>query len=75
MRKLLSALVIALLAVAWEASPAEAARCWWNGFTWVCRVPPPRPWVRPWRPYYPPYAYYAPGWGYYRPWRGPRWYW
>jgi hypothetical protein len=57
-----------LTALLWAAPQAEAApRCWWNGYTWVCRPPAPRPWVRPWRPYYRPYAYYAPGWRYYRP--------
>ena len=81
MRKFLGALAIAVTAVVWSVPQAEAARCWWNGYTWECWGPP-RPWVRhwrphyrPWGPYYRPYAYYGPGWGYNRPWRGPRWYW
>ena len=84
MRKLLGALAITLMALIWATPQAEAARCWWNGYTWVCWGPPRpwgpyygpwRPYYRPWRPYYGPYAYWGPGWGYYGPWRGPRWYW
>jgi hypothetical protein len=40
MRKLLGALAIAGLAILVAPSGAEAATCWWNGYTWVCRMPP-----------------------------------
>jgi hypothetical protein len=40
MRKLISALAIAGMAVLFSAPGAEAATCWWNGWTWVCKAPP-----------------------------------
>lgn len=40
MRKLLGVLAIAGLAMIVSAPGAEAAKCWWNGYTWVCRTPP-----------------------------------
>jgi len=39
MRKLLGALAVAGTAVVFSASGADAATCWWNGYTWVCRTP------------------------------------
>lgn len=40
MKKLFGALAVAGLAVLAAPSGAEAATCWWNGYTWVCRTPP-----------------------------------
>lgn len=40
MKKLLGVLAIAGLAMIVSAPGAEAATCWWNGYTWVCRTPP-----------------------------------
>lgn len=73
MKKFLGALAIALLALALSAPEAEARRCWWNGYAWVCKKP--RPYVRYYSPYrsyahYPAYTYsYRP---YYRPYYRPR---
>src|SRR4051795_945156 len=39
MKKLLSALAVAGLAAIAAAPPANAAACWWNGYTWVCHAP------------------------------------
>jgi hypothetical protein len=64
MKKLLGALVIAVLAMVLSAPPAEAARCWWNGYSWVCKKH--RPHVRHWSPYRP-YAYHTYRPYYYRP--------
>ncbi|MGD9617423.1 MAG: hypothetical protein AB7H90_20520 [Alphaproteobacteria bacterium] len=40
MRKLLAALAVIGLAVLSSPSGAQAATCWWNGYTWVCNMPP-----------------------------------
>lgn len=68
MKSLLGALVIAVLAMVLSAPPAEAKRCWWNGYSWVCKKH--RPYVRYWSPYRP-YAYYSYR-PYYRPYYRPR---
>ena len=39
MKKLLGALLVAGMAVIFSASNADAARCWWDGYAWVCRTP------------------------------------
>jgi hypothetical protein len=68
-KKFLGALAIAVLALMFAApGEAEAARCWWNGYTWICKTH--RPYVRHYRPYYRPYVY-APAY-YYRPHYRPR---
>jgi hypothetical protein len=54
MKYLLSGLVAFLLLGAVMSTPAEA-RCWWNGWSWVCA---PR--------YYGYYGYYRPWWGHHR---------
>jgi hypothetical protein len=68
-KKLIGALAIVMLALLVSAPAAEAKRCWWNGYTWVCKKY--RPYVRAYPPYYyRPYAYsYRP---YYRPYYRPR---
>jgi len=38
-KKLLGALAVAGMAVVFSPSGADAAACWWNGYTWVCRTP------------------------------------
>jgi len=38
-KKLLGALAVAGMAVVFSPSGADAATCWWNGYTWVCRTP------------------------------------
>jgi hypothetical protein len=62
MRKLFGALAIAGLAMIVSAPGADAATCWWNGFTWVCRTPP---YAGPWRPYWR-HPHWRQAWG---PWR------
>lgn len=63
MRKLIFATLAALtLTTAVFAQPADA-RCWWNGFAWVCNRPVAHYWYRPaWR-------WHAPGWCYWHPYR------
>lgn len=74
MKKLLGALAIALLAAVLSAPPAEAhGRCWWDGYSWVCKKH--RHHVRHYRPSRPywPYAHYPrQHYSYYRPYYGPR---
>ena len=60
-RKLLGALAVAGMAVLFSAPGADAATCWWNGYTWVCRTPP-----------YGGYWRHAGHWRH--PWYGPHWY-
>jgi hypothetical protein len=55
MKYLLSAFAAVVLIGFATATPAEA-RCWWNGWSWVCA---PR-----YYGYYRPY--YRPWWGYHR---------
>ena len=70
MKKLFGALAIVMLALTVNAPQAEA-RCWWNGFRWVCNYY--RPYVRHWHPYRPYVYTYRP---YYRPhYYRPRPYW
>ena len=60
MRKLLGALAVAGLVMIAAAPGADAATCWWNGFTWVCRTPPyPGYWWRHhhWRHAWGPWRY------------------
>jgi hypothetical protein len=81
-KKLLGALFIALLALAWSAPEAEARRCWWNGYDWVCKQKP-RPHAKHWRKHHRnwhahrhhrPYAHYpAPPYYYYGPYYRPYW--
>lgn len=67
MRKLLGALAIAGFAMIVSAPGADAATCWWNGFTWVCRTPPyAGHWAGPWRPHWRP-PYWRGAWGPWRP--------
>ena len=58
-KKLLGALAVAGMAVAFSPSSADAATCWWNGYTWVCKT---RPYAGHWRHhrwgYDRPYAWY-----------------
>jgi len=73
MKKLLSALAVAGLAAIAAAPPANAAACWWNGYTWVCHAPVYRGYgyrpywygARNWR--YPHYSHYRHPWAYDRP--------
>ncbi len=68
MRKLLGALAVVALALMVSAPAAEAHRCWWNGYRWVCKHHT-RHYVKQWNPhrayaYYPQRHYYP---AYYRP--------
>ena len=56
MRLMLSALAGAMLLGAAMSTPAEA-RCWWDGWSWVC-ASPHHDYHRPYyRSYYPHYRY------------------
>ena len=56
MKLMLSALAGAMLLGAAMSTPAEA-RCWWNGYSWVC-APRYYNYYRPYyRSYYPRYRY------------------
>ena len=73
MKKFLGFSAVALLALVWSAPEAEARRCWWDGYAWVCKNAP-RPYWRPWAP--PPPAYLPPPprvYSYYRPYYRPYW--
>ena len=67
MKKLLGALAVTGLALLAAAPGAEAATCWWNGYTWVCRTPP---YGGHWRGHYWRHAY---GPWPYRHWHNPYW--
>ena len=69
MRKLLIALAVVGLAVLFSPSQAQAATCWWNGYTWVCKTPPYGKYWRShhhWRHAYRPWRHHRPHW---RAWR------
>lgn len=77
MKKLLGVLMVAGMAVLFSFSGANAATCWWNGFTWVCRTHPharhwwrPHHWYQaygPWRHhYYWHHGYYGRPYAWYR---------
>lgn len=72
MKKFLGVLAIALLALVFASPEAEARRCWWNGYTWVCKKP--RPYARYYAPRPYPYYYSYPAYSYYRPYYRPYYY-
>jgi hypothetical protein len=72
-KKLLGALAVAGMAVVFSPSGANAATCWWNGYTWVCRTPSyaghwRHHWRGHWREAYGPWRHHHwHHWGYGRP--------